>query len=66
MLHYTELQPNQLRQYIDAESIFAGLQQAKNDAQEVKGTMYWRALDKTEYLIKQSPQGRKNPWAKKC
>lgn len=57
MTHYTELQPNQLRQYIDAESIFLGLQKAKDDAQEVKGTMYWRVQDKTEYLIRQSSQG---------
>jgi len=39
-----ELSESQKRQYIDAETVFVALAQAKKAAAEVRGSMFWREL----------------------
>lgn len=51
---YTPLEPKQLRQYIDSESIFLSHRRARQAASEVKGSMRWRPQNGAEYLIRQT------------
>lgn len=52
-----ELQPNQTRQYIDAETVFLELRRARLEAAEVRGSMYWRTQGQADYLIRESAGG---------
>ena len=52
-----ELSESQKRQYIDAETVFAALAQAKKAAAEVRGSMFWRELKGTRTLIRSSATG---------
>jgi len=52
-----ELSESQKRQYIDAETVFVALAQAKKAAAEVRGSMFWRELKGTRTLIRSSPAG---------
>lgn len=52
-----ELQPNQTRQYIDAETVFLELRRAQTEFAEVRGSMFWRTQGKTDYLIRESAGG---------
>ncbi len=54
---WLELSEAQKRQYIDAESVYRAYQQAKKEAWLVRGSMFWRAVNQTNYLIKASPAG---------
>ncbi len=53
----TELSAAQLRQYIDAEAVFSALEQATQDAAEVRGSMFWRPQGGRVYLIRTSATG---------
>jgi len=52
-----ELTENQKRQYIDAETVFSALLQAKKTAIDVRGSMFWRDLRGTTTLIRTSAAG---------
>jgi hypothetical protein len=52
-----ELSESQKRQYIDAETVFIALTQAKKAAAEVRGSMFWRDLKGTRTLIRSSATG---------
>ena len=52
-----ELQPNQTRQYIDAETVFLELRRARAESAEVRGSMFWRTQGHTDYLIRESAGG---------
>ena len=52
-----ELTESQKRQYIDAETVFMALSQAKKAASEVRGSMFWRDLKGTHTLIRTSAAG---------
>ncbi len=52
-----ELSEGQKRQYIDAETVFTALSQAKKAASEVRGSMFWRDLKGTRTLIRTSAAG---------
>ena len=52
-----ELSESQKRQYIDAETVFVALAQAKKAAAEVRGSMFWRELKSTRTLIRSSAAG---------
>ena len=52
-----ELSPSQMRQYIDAETVFLELQRVKREAAEVRGSMFWRTQAGAEYLIRESSGG---------
>lgn len=52
-----ELSESQKRQYIDAETVFVALAQAKKAALEVRGSMFWRDLKGTRTLIRSSASG---------
>ena len=47
-----ELTEDQLRQFIDAESAFRALEQAQRQANEARGSMFWRGVMGREYLIR--------------
>ncbi len=54
---FTELTDAQKRQYIDAESAFRALEEALHEASTVRGAMFWRTQNGTEYLIRSSVTG---------
>lgn len=47
-----ELQPNQLRQYIDAETIFLEMLHVRKEQVQTRGSMFWREISGTSYLIR--------------
>ncbi|CAN5121128.1 GSU2403 family nucleotidyltransferase fold protein [soil metagenome] len=47
----------QLRQYINAESVFSALEAARHSAAQVRGGMLWRTVDGRRYLIRTSASG---------
>jgi hypothetical protein len=55
--YFFELSENQKRQYIDAETVFIALMQARKAAAEVRGSMIWRDLRGTRTLIRTSSSG---------
>lgn len=57
MFKFIELQPNQSRQYIDAETVFLELLRVQNEQQETRGSMFWRDVSGTSYLIRESSGG---------
>jgi len=52
-----ELTESQKRQYIDAETVYLALAQAKKAAAEVRGSMIWRDLRGVRTLIRTSAMG---------
>lgn len=52
-----ELQPDQTRQYIDAETVFMELRRCRAEAAEVRGSMFWRTVNGADYLIRESSGG---------
>lgn len=54
----TPLSGNASRQYIDACAAFRALGQARKDAEAVRGVMYWREQNGTEYLIRQTGRNK--------
>lgn len=52
-----ELQPGQARQYIDAETIFLELLRVREEQKETRGSMFWREVSGTSYLIRESSGG---------
>lgn len=55
--HLLDLSESQKRQYIDAETVFTALAQARKSALEVRGSMIWRNLRGTRTLIRTSASG---------
>lgn len=56
-IEFEALSENQLRQYIDAETVFTAWQKAKEDALAVRGSMRWRELRGKNTLLRISPAG---------
>lgn len=54
---FFDLSESQKRQYIDAETVFLALAQARKAAAEVRGSMFWRDLKGTRTLIRSSASG---------
>jgi hypothetical protein len=51
------LSDSQVRQYINAETVFREWQRAREEAKTVRGGMVWREQDGRRYLIRTSPTG---------
>ena len=47
-----EIDGNAQRQYIDARSVFTALEEARKSAAEVRGGMFWKTQNGTDYLIR--------------
>jgi hypothetical protein len=54
---FIELTDTQKRQYIDAESAFRALEEALQEAANVRGSMFWRTQNGADYLIRTSVTG---------
>ena len=52
-----ELQPGQVRQYIDAETVFLELLRVRAEQKETRGSMFWREVSGASYLIRESSGG---------
>lgn len=52
--HWIELSNDIKRQYIDAQSLFTALEDAKKEAAQVRGGMHWKQQQGYEYLIRSS------------
>jgi hypothetical protein len=50
--HIQEIDGNSQRQYIDARSVFTALEEARKSAAEVRGGMFWKTQNGTDYLIR--------------
>lgn len=57
-LHFTELQEQQKRQFLDAESLHRTLQLTEEEAWRHRGSMFWREQGGRTYLIKLSPESK--------
>ena len=57
-IHFFELNEQQKRQLIDAEMLFAALEQAEVEAIRHRGSMFWREQDGGRYLIALSASSR--------
>jgi len=57
-IHFYELNEQQKRQLIDAEMLFAALEQAEAEAIRHRGSMFWREQDGGRYLIALSASSR--------
>jgi hypothetical protein len=51
-MNFTPLTEDQLRQLIDAESTFVALEQARQSAKTVRGSMFWRVDKGKDYLVR--------------
>lgn len=58
IVDFTPLTEDQLRQYIDAESSFTAMEQARQAAGEVRGTMFWRQDRGHTYLVRANTAAR--------
>jgi len=54
---FLDLEENQKRQFIDAETVFLAAAKAKKDAAEVRGGMFWRDLRGKSTLIRTTAHG---------
>ena len=54
--HWIELSNDIKRQYIDAQSLFTALEEAKKEAAQVRGGMHWKKQQGYEYLVRSSAQ----------
>lgn len=52
------LSEDQLRQFIDAETTFRALEQARHAASLVRGSLFWRVDRGREYLVRATPSAR--------
>lgn len=57
MSQIIELEPGQVRQYINAESVFRELSRTMVESKDVRGSMFWREQSGSEYLIKEAAGG---------
>lgn len=56
-MNHLEIDPDAARQYLDARSAFTALEQARQDAEQVRGGMVWKTVSGTDYLIRTSSRG---------
>ena len=52
-----ELDENQLRELVNAKATWRAFAQARRDAREVKGSMFWKTVGNGTYLIRSSSTG---------
>jgi hypothetical protein len=55
---FIELSPDQLRQYIDSESVFSAHESARAAAGELRGSMFWRTEHGKDYLVRASTKAK--------
>lgn len=63
--HFVECSEMQLRQYIDSRTAFLHALQAKRESREVRGSMLWREINGTEYLIRNNAGGGQHSLGKR-
>jgi hypothetical protein len=54
---FLELQENQLRQLSDCTAVWRNFELARQEAEQVRGSMRWRTISGKRYLIRVSPRG---------
>lgn len=54
-LELMEIDDDAKRQYIDAKTAFQAWEEARKASKEVRGGMYWKHGNRTDYLIRTSP-----------
>lgn len=57
MYHVAELQENQLRELVNARSTWNTFQEARREAQQVRGSLVWKDVGGRTYLVRKSPAG---------
>ena len=57
-MNFIQLTEDQLRKFIDAESTFTALEQARRSAEEVRGSMFWRGDKRKESLVRATTAAR--------
>lgn len=57
MSQIIELKSIQTRQYIDAETVFLEMLRVQDEQKETRGSMFWRNISGTSYLIRESSGG---------
>lgn len=57
-MHFFPLSEDQLRQLIDAQACYAALEQARQSASMVHGSMFWRVDKGRDYLVRASTRAR--------
>ncbi|ART57097.1 hypothetical protein CBP36_19525 (plasmid) [Acidovorax carolinensis] len=57
MSSFTELNESQLRQFIDAEAVFRGHEEATEQVLAVRGSMIWKTTTSGRYLVRTSSKG---------
>lgn len=57
-MNFFPLTEDQLRQFIDAEACFVALEQAKQNAKAVRGSMFWRVDKGRDYLVRATTEAR--------
>lgn len=55
--HLFALDENQLRQLVNARSTWRSFVDARNEAQQVRGSMAWKKVKEREYLVRKSASG---------
>jgi hypothetical protein len=65
-LAWTKLTDSQKRQYIDAEATFSAMEEALAEASQVRGSMFWRQQNDSDYLIRSSPAGTQKSLGPRC
>ncbi|HSW17322.1 MAG TPA: GSU2403 family nucleotidyltransferase fold protein [Ramlibacter sp.] len=57
MTHYVELDETQLRELVNARATWRALTDARREAQQVHGSMVWKAVKGRDYLVRKSAAG---------
>lgn len=57
MSQIIDLREDQTRQFIDAETVFLEMLRTRREAAEVRGSMLWREIKGSQYLIRTSASG---------
>lgn len=52
--NWREINEDAARQYIDARSAFTAYEEARREAAELRGGMYWKSQGQSDYLIRTS------------
>ena len=55
--HIQEIDERAQRQYIDAKSVFTAFEEARKQAAKVRGGMFWKTQNGTDYLIRTTTRG---------
>jgi hypothetical protein len=56
-MDFADIGDDARRQYIDARTVFQELERTLKEAGEVRGSMVWKTVNGTDYLVRTSPAG---------